>query len=80
LDELELITDGDIKQLDWVQARKKPIVIIAALITKSPIYIHTLEGVMRGEVGDWLLKGVNGEYYPCKSDIFRKTYDVLERE
>ena len=40
--------------------------------------IKTLEGVMRGEMGDYIIQGVNGEIYPCKPDIFEKTYDKIE--
>ena len=40
--------------------------------------IHTLEGVMKASVGDYVIKGVNGELYPCKPDIFKKTYDVVD--
>lgn len=36
--------------------------------------IKTLEGEMRANEGDWIIKGVNGEFYPCKPDIFEKTY------
>lgn len=36
--------------------------------------IKTLEGVMTANVGDYIIKGVNGEFYPCRSDIFEKTY------
>lgn len=39
------------------------------------VEIKTLEGVMRGEIGDWIIRGVKGEFYPCKDDIFRATYD-----
>lgn len=42
------------------------------------VEIHTLEGVMRGDVGDWIIRGVNGEFYPCKDDIFQKTYEAVE--
>ena len=42
--------------------------------------IHTLEGVMRASVGDYVIKGVNGELYPCKPDIFKKTYDVVDNK
>jgi hypothetical protein len=38
------------------------------------IAISTLEGVMRADVGDWIIRGVNGEFYPCKPDIFAATY------
>lgn len=41
------------------------------------IEIKTLEGVMRGDKGDFIIKGVNGEIYPCKPDIFAKTYDLV---
>ncbi len=44
------------------------------------LHITTLEGVMRAELNDWIIKGVNGEFYPCKPDIFEKTYDVVEGE
>lgn len=39
--------------------------------------IYTLEGRMRARPGDYIIKGVNGELYPCKPDIFRKTYDPV---
>lgn len=42
------------------------------------IYIKTLEGVMTASVGDYIIKGVKGEYYPCKPDIFESTYEVCE--
>lgn len=37
--------------------------------------IETLEGTMKASVGDYIIKGVNGEFYPCKPDIFEKTYE-----
>ena len=42
------------------------------------VVIPTLEGVMRANVGDYIIKGVNGEFYPCKPDIFHKTYEKVE--
>ena len=41
------------------------------------IEIDTLEGVMRASYGDFIIKGVNGEFYPCKPDIFEKTYEEV---
>lgn len=41
------------------------------------IFIQTLEGQMRADCGDWIIKGVNGEFYPCKPDIFEATYDKV---
>jgi hypothetical protein len=42
------------------------------------IGIKTLEGYMEGRPGDWIIKGVNGEFYPCKPDIFEKTYEPVD--
>ncbi|WP_394139571.1 hypothetical protein [Cytobacillus oceanisediminis] len=43
-------------------------------------WIDTLEGKMKLSEGDYIIKGVNGEFYPCKPDIFRKTYEEVEGE
>ena len=42
--------------------------------------IETLEGTMRVEKGDYIIKGVAGEFYPCKPDIFLRTYDLVDGE
>ncbi len=42
------------------------------------LFIHTLEGVMTASKGDWIIKGVQGELYPCKPDIFEQTYEPIE--
>lgn len=44
------------------------------------IVIKTLEGDMKANIGDYIIKGVEGEFYPCKPDIFHKTYEILEPE
>lgn len=44
----------------------------------STLGIMTLEGVMRAEPGDFIIRGVKGEYYPCKYDIFAATYEAAE--
>ena len=41
------------------------------------IKIETMEGVMSASVGDYIIKGVQGEFYPCKPDIFEQTYEVV---
>lgn len=40
--------------------------------------IETLEGTMTAREGDWIIRGVQGEFYPCRADIFRETYEVVE--
>lgn len=42
------------------------------------IVIKTLEGNMIANIGDYIIRGVNGEFYPCKPDIFEKTYERVE--
>lgn len=42
--------------------------------------IYTLEGVMTAKPGDWIIKGVQGELYPCKPDVFEKTYEPIITE
>lgn len=44
----------------------------------QPMGIVTLEGVMTVSDGDWIIKGVRGEFYPCKPDIFEETYEAVE--
>ena len=44
------------------------------------IVIATLEGHMRADLGDWIIRGVKGEFYPCKPRIFEATYDYESRE
>lgn len=58
---------------------KKP-VVIEAYQTDKEMIIHTLEGDMKASVGDYIITGVNGEQYPCKPDIFKKTYEPVEDE
>lgn len=41
------------------------------------IVIHTLEGDIRASVGDWIIRDVQGEYHPCRDDIFRETYEAV---
>lgn len=59
--------------------RKKPVIIEAIRISKK-MTVETLEGVMTGNPGDWLITGVNGEQYFCKDDIFHKTYEPVEKD
>lgn len=44
------------------------------------LVIETLEGLMHASVGDYIIKGVNGEFYPCKPDIFEKTYERVDED
>lgn len=46
-------------------------------LNNDVLYITTLEGEMRCDIGSWVIKGVNGEFYPCANDIFEKTYEAV---
>lgn len=69
---------GDEKQTEdpkWiVDAMKAGIVKV-----KYPILqINTLEGLMSAQPGDWIIRGISGEIYPCKPKIFENSYDLAE--
>jgi hypothetical protein len=53
---------------EWCDGQQHPV---------EGIFINTLEGKMTANFGDWIIKGVNGEFYPCKPDIFEKTYELV---
>ena len=48
------------------------------LAVSDGVVIKTLEGDMKASIGDYIIKGINGELYPCKPDIFEKTYERAE--
>lgn len=50
------------------------------LLMSGQLYITTLEGVHRASVGDYIIKGVKGELYPCKPDIFANTYEEADHD
>lgn len=62
--------------------RKKPVVIEAYQFSGpgEHLTIHTLEGDMRADLGDWIIRGIKGELYPCKDEIFRATYELVTEE
>lgn len=62
-----------------------PMWLVDAVLNKAVVIdpnggaaIVTLEGTMRADVGDWIIRGVKGELYPCKPDIFAETYERVE--
>ena len=49
-------------------------------VTGTDIFIPTLEGMITCSLGDFIIKGVNGEFYPCKPDIFNFTYEPVDNQ
>lgn len=41
------------------------------------VHIPTLEGLMEARIGDWIIKGIKGDFYPCKDDVFRASYESV---
>ncbi len=69
----------DIPELDFKKALKKPIPIKCAQIDE-PFEVETMEGIMKGKPGDWLMIGVDGEKYVCDNAIFEKSYTLCKED
>ena len=69
---------NEIPDLNFKKAIKKAIPIKCFQINE-PFEVQTMEGVMKGKKGDWLMVGISGEMYPCDDEIFRRTYDLTKR-
>lgn len=70
--EAECLTEGNIEKIaEWCNAHLK------RDQSNSQMYLEiwTLEGIMQAKIGDWIIQGVKGEFYPCRADIFEATYD-----
>ena len=63
---------------EWGYFRKLPVIVSARPCKPEGEQIKTLEGVMTASPGDWIICGVDGEIYPCKPDIFAKTYERIK--
>lgn len=50
------------------------------VVSTDGLKIFTLEGTMNADINDFIIKGVQGEFYPCKPDIFEKTYELVSDE
>ena len=62
---------------EFKKFRKIP-VVIEAYQTEEEVLIETLEGTMKADKGDWIIRGVKGELYPCKPDVFEMTYEKVK--
>lgn len=73
--------DGTMKSggnvITWVTESDPPGIIGLDILDPSSLYIETLEGRMRAESGDWIIRGTRGEFYPCKPDVFETKYAAV---
>jgi hypothetical protein len=64
---------------EWMRRRGAPGGAAGVTPDNTPyITIETLEGSMHASPGDWIIRGVQGEFYPCKPDIFTATYEAVD--
>ncbi|WP_251849231.1 hypothetical protein [Enterococcus hirae] len=69
------LTDENLLEVkDWCNGELVP----NAETSGYDLYISTLEGTMCADINDYIIRGVEGEFYPCKPDIFEKTYEAVE--
>lgn len=79
----EMMFDGSFEQPDWLSeatAKREGepgSVYPSGYGPNESLFIETLEGTHRADVGDYIIRGVKGELYPCKPDIFAMTYDPV---
>jgi hypothetical protein len=80
IEAMQLTETNMLDVISWINKDSPPSdksVVLQDNSTNS-IIIRTLEGNMAAVVGDWIIKGVMGEYYPCRNDIFQATYSQAE--
>lgn len=71
-----LITKDNIPEIcEWVRSRGGN--ITTENFPETVLVISTLEGVMIARTGDYIIRGVKGEFYPCRQDIFEATYEAV---
>jgi len=68
----------DTKKAPWSKFRKLP-VIVEAIQMFTPFRVETKEGWVTGKKGDWLVRGIEGELYPCDNWVFMRTYELVEK-
>lgn len=70
--------DGKIATLEPLLALGVPDCSVEQEFSENWAEIVTLEGTMRCEPGDWVIRGIKGELYPCRNDIFEATYEPAD--
>ena len=73
---MKVFKKGETPDYPFKQAVKKPIPIRCYQVNE-PFKVETLEGVMEGKAGDYLMIGLRGEMYPCAKEIFEETYELI---
>lgn len=67
-----------LKIVEWSRTSENTLSAEELFEFRTPIMlVNTLEGTMAANPGDYIIKGINDEFYPCKPDIFEKTYELV---
>jgi len=73
--------DETVETLNKLQAwSRRKVGVSFSLHSIGGLRVVTLEGPLRARKGDWIIRGVNGEFYPCKPDVFEQTYEEVPDE
>lgn len=73
--------DDYLRIVEWMKASGNTQALANEVEYRTPVMlIPTLEGTMVAQPGDWIIKGVSGEFYPCKPGIFEATYESVEAD
>lgn len=80
IEAMRLTTDNPKDVCDWINSNvvRQGIDLKFGYDHTGSVVIDTLEGVMTANIGDWVIRGVKGEFYPCKPEIFEATYEPVE--
>ncbi len=75
--EIEAIQFTGVQSVKTMCTAWKSSFVTVAHYDGSHIFIETLEGRHRASLGDWIIKGLIGEFYPCKDEIFKRKYEAI---
>ena len=75
IEAMQFTEENKNRVFNWISCNRYP---DWDLQNRPTIRIETLEGEIIASLGDWIIKGIKGEFYPCKPDIFEATYEPLE--
>lgn len=76
IEAMQFVYDNGFQIIQW--ATKNNVTIVWQRGSGDTLSIPTLEGDHQAKLGDWIIKGVRGEFYPCKPDIFEATYEPVQ--
>ena len=71
IEAIQLTDDNHSEIIQWLSSYD----VESYTLNSSEFYVKTLEGDMKANVGDYIIKGIKNEFYPCREDIFKMTYD-----